>query len=277
MVSAIAIDRGSDGLPDGFEGCMSSSLQTLIRDLKLRRGRERRGLALAEGVRLVEEALAAGVPLRGAAVSPALEASGRGQALKRALLEGGVRLEELSERDLAALAATEQPQGVVAVIEPRRWALADVASDRPVLVLDGVQDPGNVGTMLRTALGLGAAGVVALPGTAELTNPKVVRSAMGALFRLPSVAVGVEELLAWARERGAELWVAEADGAPIDEAGATARGAVLLVVGNEGAGVSPALEAAAARRVAIPLAPGAESLNVGVAAGILLYEVLRGR
>jgi TrmH family RNA methyltransferase len=256
---------------------MSGSLQTLIRDLKLRRGRERRGLALAEGVRLVEEALAAGVELRGAAVSPALEASGRGQALKRALVARGVRLDEMSETDLAALADTEQPQGVVAVIEPRRWTLGDIAPGRPVLVLDGVQDPGNVGTMLRTALGLGAGGVVALPGTAELTNPKVVRSTMGALFRLPSVAARADELVPWVRERGAEIWVAEADGAPITEARPTAPGGVALVVGNEGAGVSAALESAADRRVAIPLAPGAESLNVGVAAGILLYEVVRGR
>ncbi len=259
---------------------MSGSLQTLIRDLRLRRGRERRGLALDEGVRLVEEALAAGIALKGAAVSPALEGSSRGQALKRALAGSGVRLEEMGDRELAELADTEHPQGVVAVITPRTWTLADIRVPRgaAVLVLDAVQDPGNVGGMLRTALGLGAGGVIALKGTAELTNPKVVRGAMGALFRLPCVPADPAGFIAWAREHGVSLWVAEADGTSLEKLPRRSeRGAVALVVGNEGAGVTPALDTAADRRVAIRLAPGAESLNVGVAAGILLHEVLRDR
>ena len=256
----------------------------MIRDLGLRRGRERRGLALAEGVRLVEEALAAGIPLRGAAVSPALQATTRGTALKATLVTSGVRLEEVSEAELERLADTEQPQGVIAIIEPPRWALGDIvlrheaaarAGRATVLVLDAVQDPGNVGTMLRTALGLGAAGVVALKGTAELTNPKVIRGSMGALFRLPAVAATADEFLAWASGERLDIVVSAADGEPV--AAAPVVGPVAIVVGNEGAGVSAAIAAAAARQVAIPLRPGVESLNVGVAAGILLYEVLRER
>ena len=91
-----------------------------------------------------------------------------------------------------------------------------------MLVLDGVQDPGNVGTMLRSALGLGAAGVVALKGTAELTNPRCVRGSMGALFRLPAVAGDAATYLAWAGERGVETWVTAADG-DADRAGRGAR------------------------------------------------------
>jgi TrmH family RNA methyltransferase len=167
---------------------------------------------------------------------------------------------------------------VVAVVEPRRWTLDDIAPapGSPVLVLDGVQDPGNVGTILRSALGLGAAGVVALKGTAELTNPKVVRGSMGAIFRLPAVASDVEAYLAWAGGRGIETWVTAADGTALEPGVAGASLATVgLVLGNEGAGVSPALEAAASRRVAIRLAPGAESLNVAAAAAILLHEVAR--
>jgi RNA methyltransferase, TrmH family len=141
-------------------------------------------------------------------------------------------------------------------------------------VLDAVQDPGNVGTMLRTALALGASGVVALKGTAELTNPKVLRGSMGAAFRLPAAAVDVGAFIAWASARGLELVVAAADGTPVERR-PHGPAPIALVVGNEGAGVSPALAAAAARRVAIPLAPAVESLNVAVAAGILLYEVTR--
>ncbi|HEX6644872.1 MAG TPA: RNA methyltransferase [Gemmatimonadales bacterium] len=260
---------------------MSSSLQTTIRDLHRRRGRERRGLALAEGVRLVEEALASGIPIRGAAVSPALEATPRGRALKAALATAGVPLEEVPASGLDGLADTEHPQGIVAVVQPRRWSVHHMEPGTGVvLVLDAVQDPGNVGTMLRTSLALGAAGVVALPGTADLANPKVMRGSMGAIFRLAAAPATLDELLEWAGRHGVRLWVAAADGDPLTAAAAErARSPypVALVVGNEGAGISEALAARADRRVGIPLAPESESLNAGVAAGILLYEVLRGR
>jgi TrmH family RNA methyltransferase len=157
------------------------------------------------------------------------------------------------------------------------WTLDDIPTPAGsvVIVLDGVQDPGNVGTILRTALALGAAGVVALKGTAELTNPKVLRGSMGAAFRLPAPSSDAAAFVGWAGVRGVELVVAAADGEPLARQ-ARARGAPLgLVLGNEGAGVGPALAAAAPRRVAIPLAPGVESLNVAVATGILLYEVTR--
>jgi TrmH family RNA methyltransferase len=259
---------------------MSSSLQTLIRDLHRRRGRERRGLALAEGVRLVEEALACGIAVRGAAVSATLESTTRGNSLKAALAERGVMLEDVSEAELEQLADTEHPQGVVAVIEPRRWSWADIqlGPGSTLLVLDGVQDPGNVGTALRTALGLGAAGAVALKGTADLTNPKVLRSAMGASFRLPSVTATAEEFVAWSRLQRLEIWVADMEGEAIEKMNRSGNGApVGLVVGNEGGGVSKQMELAAQRRIAVALAPGVESLNVAVAAGILLYEVTRAR
>ena len=257
---------------------MSSSLQSTIRDLQLRRGRERRGLSLAEGVRLVEEALAAGVPVRGAAVSPALEGTPRGKALKAALVAKGARLEEVGDPELEKLADTEHPQGIVAIIEPARWGLHHIDLHRGgvVLVLDAVQDPGNVGTMLRTAHALGAAGVVALKGTAELTNPKVIRGSMGALFRMPSISTDETAFLEWSRASRLAIWVAAADGTPLTTPDRPDL-RLALAVGNEGAGVGPGLSAIADRRVAIRLVPGAESLNVAVAAAILLHEVLRDR
>ena len=255
---------------------MTGSLVSMIRDLARRRGRERRGLALAEGVRLVEEALASGITIRGAAVSPALEGTTRGMALKAQLTARGVQVHEVTIAELDELADTEHPQGIVAVVEPRGWTLADIVVARAsvLLVLDAVQDPGNVGTMLRTAHALGAAGVVALRGTADLTNPKVLRGSMGAAFRLPCVAADEDAFLVWAAEQGISVWATAADGTPFDRSG-TPAGPIALVVGNEGAGVSPAISRAAAHRVAIRLRPGAESLNVAVAAGILLYEALR--
>ncbi len=249
------------------------SLISTMRDLHRRKARERRGLTLAEGVRLVEEALAAGVTLRGAAVAPALEGTPRGAALKSRLETLAVPVEAVTDADLATLAETEHPQGVVAVIEPARWTLDQMTLGprAVVLVLDGVQDPGNVGAVARAALGLGAAGLVALTGTADLTSPKALRGSMGALFRLPAVSATPEEFLAWAGQHRLPLWATTMDGEPLRAV--RREGPVGLLLGNEGAGLRPELVAAATRTVAIPLAGGVESLNVAVAAGIFLYEV----
>ena len=233
---------------------------------------------MAEGVRLVEEALAAGITIQGAVASPVLEGTTRGKTLKESLAASGVRLEEIADPELETLADTEHPQGIVAVIEPRRWSLSDIqmATGSVVLALDGVQDPGNVGTMLRTAMGLGAAGLIALKGTADLTNSKVIRAAMGATFRLPVATASQDEFVAWGRLQRMEIWLADAAGDTTDRLPRrTGRPPVALVLGNEGAGVSAPLATAAERRVAIPLSPGVESLNVAVAAGILLYQITR--
>ena len=258
---------------------MPKALITAIRDLHRRRGREQRGQALAEGVRLVEEALAAGIPIRGAAVSPALQATPRGHALEASLRQHGVSLEPVDEAALAELADTEHPQGVVAVIELPEWSLETLrpAAKSVVLVLDGVQDPGNVGTMARTAFALGASGLIALKGTADLANPKVLRGSMGALFRFPGIMTDDAEFLAWLREVKGRLVVADTEGRPLASLPHSSGQPLVLVVGNEGAGVRPALAAVAEASVAIPLRSGAESLNVAVAAGILLHEVLRDR
>ncbi len=253
------------------------SLISTIRDLHRRKGRERRELTLAEGVRLLEEALSAGVVVRGAATAPSLEGTPRGLALKARLESAGIALEDVDDAELARLADTEHPQGIVAVVESRHWSLDDIAigSTSVVLALDAVQDPGNVGALARTALGLGAAGLIALPGTADLSNPKALRGSMGALFRLPAVACPVDAFVGWARGERLALWTTAMDGTPVGDI--RRDGPIALLVGNEGAGVRPELAAVASRSVTVPLGNGVESLNVAVAAGILLYEVTRDR
>lgn len=250
------------------------ALLSTIRDLHRRKGRDRRGLALAEGVRLVEEMLVADAVCKGAVMAPVLLSTPRGLALRSALVEHGVAVTDVSDDELLELAATEHPQGVVAVYTPREWTLADIiaAPGRPIIVLDGVQDPGNVGTIARTALAFGAAGLIALPGTVDLANPKVVRAAMGALFRLPSLHCEVTPFVTWLGSTHVALWATAVDGETLADA---PREPIAIALGNEGAGLSCELLAQASRRVSIPIDPAAESLNVAAAAAILLYQVTR--
>jgi TrmH family RNA methyltransferase len=254
---------------------MASNLVTQLRNLQRRKGRKRSGLAVAEGVRLVEDALAAGVDIRGAVIGRGLGATPRGARLIEQLAAHAVPIEELLDRELAGLADTDTPQGVLAVVDLPTWSLDEVtpANGQPVLVLDGIQDPGNVGALVRTALGLGSPGVLLLPGTADLGNPKVLRGGVGATFRLPCVPVQDGEFEAWVRRVSVEVWAAAGDGVPINRI--PVAGPVALVVGNEGAGVRPLIRSLARHSVSIPLARGVESLNVAVAAGILMHEVRR--
>jgi len=229
-------------------------------------------------VRLLEEALSAGVVITGAAIGPALEATERGRALKAALTAKGVPLETVDDKGIEELADTEHPQGVVAVIEPRSWAFKDLATHGPrpttVLVLDAIQDPGNLGTILRSALALGAAGVIALPGSAELLNPKVLRGSMGAAFKLPNLHTTDAAFIEWCAASKATLWSTSMEGTDIRRAHRPT-GPLAVLLGNEGAGVRPELAARAAASVSIPIAAGAESLNVAAAAAILLWECSR--
>jgi RNA methyltransferase, TrmH family len=266
----------------GVRERIRSNLQSTVRDLQRRKARGRRGLAVVEGVRLVEEALAAGLEFKGALVSPDLARTTRGQALTAELASHAVAIEAVGSRAFGALAGTDAPQGILAIVQPRAWALADIAGGPgrgPLLVVDGVQDPGNVGTLIRTAHALGASASLLLRGTADPMNAKALRAAMGATFRHPVVQLDDGPFIAWARERGVTLWAAAADGIPLAralESRGSSKELTAVIVGNEGAGIRPQLNAIAAQRVAIPLAHGAESLNVAVAAGILLYEVVRG-
>ena len=264
---------GASRIPVSDEG-PSRSEEKLFRALRRRKGREDAGLFLAEGRRVVADLLASGLDLHmGLVVS-----SFGDTEEERTLLDGlaaRCTVRRVAGALLAELADTDSPQGVLVAgrvpagtLEGETLRAGDV-----VLVLDGVQDPGNVGTLVRTADALGVRLVVTLPGTVDPWNPKVVRAAAGSLFRLPPRPAAPAELAAWLAREGAALLAADMDGAPPRPGPAAAP--VALVVGNEGAGLSPNLRAAADALVGIPIRGGAESLNVAVAAGILLYLLTR--
>jgi RNA methyltransferase, TrmH family len=248
-------------------------LLTLARDLRRRRARERQRLFVAEGVRAVEELLASPLAIRGVLAAPQLVDAPRGGHLLDAVRRREADLVHVDEREFASAAETDSPQGVLAIAEipNRRLADLELADRSRLVVLDAVQDPGNVGTILRTAAALGAAAVVAMPGTVDLWNAKVVRSAMGALFHSPAFMSTWDDLDTFLGRHAMPLWGADADGTPLERLRAPDR--LALMVGNEGAGLSSEGRERVGEYVSIPIGSVVESLNVAVATGILLYQL----
>jgi len=250
-------------------------LLTLARDLKRRKARERQQLFVSEGVRAVEELLRSPLKVRGALVAPQLRDAPRGAALEQLLRERNVELAEVNHQEFASAAETESPQGILAIAEVPARTLQEIppSTSLRLLVLDALQDPGNVGTILRTAAALAVDATVALPGTVDLWNAKVVRSAMGAHFHHPAMSSTWDELDVFRSQREISLWATDSAGEALRRESAPAR--LALVVGNEGHGVSATARERADRLIAIPIAAGIDSLNVAVATGILLYEFRR--
>jgi TrmH family RNA methyltransferase len=190
------------------------------------------------------------------------------------------RIVTIPDRVFQQLSATETAQGVMALVEPPAWTLADVfRAPALVAVLDGVQDPGNAGTIVRAAEAFGATGVLFLKGSVSPHNPKSLRASAGSLFRLPCVAgLDAAAVQAAALERHAMLYAAlpARRGEPAHSPAETDLASpCALIVGNEARGIGPELRAAA-RRVSIPTT-GVESLNAAMAAAVLLYEAQRQR
>ena len=248
-------------------------LLTLARDLKRRKAREKRSLFIAEGARSVEELLKSGLAVEGAIISPLLQNTPRGASLIAELGKRAVETLDVSDAEFASAADTDSPQGVLAIARVPHQSLDTIVKREMfrIVVLDAVQDPGNAGTILRTAAALGAAATIALPGTVDLWNAKVVRSSMGAQFTHPAMSVSTEDFANLLRRESIELWAADAGGEKLGDSNAPAKLAV--AVGNEGAGLSAAVRGLSARVIGLPIADGVESLNVAVATGIILYEL----
>jgi RNA methyltransferase, TrmH family len=234
------------------------------------------GDCAVEGLRVIEEAIRSGVRFQ------AVFFSESGEKLAGRLLPqigGHVETLVLPDKLFAGMVASEAPQGVAALVHYKQRSIADVlerAASGPVVVVAGLQDPGNLGTIVRSAEAFGAAGVLLGEGTVSVFNPKVVRGTAGSIFRLPIAQGKTAEILAGLRERNVRLVATSSHkGVPLPEADLALPLAVLI--GGEGAGVSKDLLGKADAIVAIPHSSQVESLNAGVAASIVLYEIARGR
>ncbi|MCC3377048.1 RNA methyltransferase [Cohnella sp. REN36] len=249
--------------------------------LSERKYRNQEGRFKLEGVHLVKEALEAGWPLEAVAFDEGLGLPD--ELLPYAELErasGGPEWVPVSPDIILKCSETETPQPVFAIAVKRpadESALLDGEREGPVVVLDGVQDPGNVGTIIRSAAASGAAAVVLGKGTADLYNAKTLRATMGTLFRVPIVEAELTALLPEARNRGAKLFGTSLQAQQSVYACDLAAPGVWLLFGNEGSGLSPAIEALVDCPVIIPMSGRAESLNVAMAATVLLFECQRQR
>ena len=236
--------------------------------------RQSEGVFIVEGVRLVEEALLAGWQPDWVLYTPDL--SPRGQSILQRLPASAV--EQVSPAIMRVASDTQTPQGILAVIPQR--ALPFPIDLNFVLLLDAIRDPGNLGTILRTAAAAGVQGVILSPGSVDPFSPKVLRSAMGAHFRLPLALLDWKEIQSLLRPAshpsGLKTYLSDVEGS-LAYTLADFHLPTALIVGGEAEGASAEARQLAEARVHIPMAPGVESLNAAVAAAVLLFEVVRQR
>ena len=233
--------------------------------------RHKAGAFLAEGVRLVEEALSAEWPFRFALYSDDL--SERGKELVEKLKVAGCEVEEIAPNLMKSLSETETSQGILAVLDHFQLPLPD--SPNFLLIPDQIRDPGNLGTLIRTASAAGVQAILLPPETTDAFAPKVVRAGMGAHFQLPIHAMEWDEIEQVCESGSLQVFLADMDGGSCWET--DFRNPLALIVGGEAEGASEQARELAKETVRIPMPGEAESLNAGVAGAVLMFEVIRQR
>lgn len=234
------------------------------KSLKDRKGRRETGCFLVEGRKMVEEALTSGFQVEAVIVDEDRAAE--------FTLPGGVYTALTPAHVLAAVCDTKTPQGIAAVLRIRETP----AAGSRLVVLDGVQDPGNVGTIIRTADAAGFDGVLLSGQCADAFSPKVLRATMGSIFRMGiAVTDALPQRLQTLIADGFSVISSQLDGEPFYDAAPACGRKIALVIGSEGNGVTDEVKALATHRVRLPMRGGAESLNAAVAAGIMMYELTR--
>lgn len=236
---------------------------TAWRSLKEKKGRDEQNAFLVEGVRMVREALSSSFPVLAILLREGFQPD--------FALPESAAVYLLPENVFRSVCDTKTPQGIAAVLERRtREALGP-----RLLALDCVQDPGNVGTMIRSADAAGFDGVILGPDCADLFSPKVLRSTMGSIFRLGfSFPASLAESLYQYRNSGYSVISSQLDGDSFYDR-KNVSDSLILIIGNEGNGISDAVKSCATHHLRLPMRGGAESLNAAVAAGIMMYDLTR--
>jgi len=235
------------------------------------RDRREAGAFLTEGVRLIEEAVQTGWPIRYILYSE--EVSTRGHKLIEKSKAMGVNVEQAAFDLIQSLTETEFSQGILAVLDERSLPLPPRLDF--VLIPDQIRDPGNLGSLLRSAIAAGVNAVLLPDGTTDIYAPKVVRAGMGAHFRLPIRTMSWDEIGGMCKSAALLVYLAEMSGLPYWES--DLRPPLALIVGGEAEGAGEHARKLASKKIGIPMQQGYESLNAAVAGSILMFEVLRQR
>ncbi|OGW31099.1 MAG: hypothetical protein A2X59_01665 [Nitrospirae bacterium GWC2_42_7] len=247
--------------------------------LDLREKRNKHHLEfLTEGPHLIEMAVASGCVIGDVFASSSFLVKNEGQKLLRDLSKTTEDIFEVPDHLLNKLGDTKTPQGIIAVVSYQPLSLENLPLQNKSLlvVIDGVQDPGNLGTIIRTSDASAADAVLILPGTCDTFMPKVIRSTAGSIFNIPVIHTTLDELLGWVHQKNIKLFVASVE-AERSVYETDLKVPLALIFGNEAHGVSKQLRESADMFLKIPILGKAESLNVSVSAAICLYEAVRQR
>jgi len=250
-----------------------------IRSLEQRKGREEAGAFFVEGIQAVWQAVDGGATIETLVVAPDLLASAAAREMVAGQQAAGMPVAEVSAPLFARIATRENPSGLAAIVRIASCDLASliVAPQSLFVALHEIGNPGNLGTILRTVDAVGGNGVILIGEGTDPYHPSAVRASVGTLFRLPVVQVsGIGDVLAWGRAGGVSIVTTSAR-ATHEHWQAVYPSPLLMLFGNEGRGLPPEIVARGDLSVRIPMHGGASSLNLAVAAGVLLYEVLRQR
>ncbi|HIF37824.1 MAG TPA: RNA methyltransferase [Gemmatimonadetes bacterium] len=249
---------------------LSKSEKRLILTLRRSRRRSKENLVLVEGIRTVDEALSARMRISFCALSPKLWNTPKGKQLANRIDENPIEIRNVSDIELDSISDTENSQGILMVcFEPKNELSSfEVETTSTMLIVDGVQDPGNLGTLIRAAKAFDISAVISLEGTVDFWNPKVVRASAGTIFHSYVFSESWSDTIVWLREHSMAVLAADVEG--IDIAKFHAQTPWALLVGNENKGIRPgALEVST--RISIPMSQDVESLNAGMAGSTLLY------
>jgi TrmH family RNA methyltransferase len=238
-----------------------------------RGSRNETGQVGIEGEHLLIEAIRSGI-----GIATVFFRTGSEEMLDRLGLPPDIEVLEMPAEVFASAVTTESPQGIAALVVPRAFSLADIlrAESPLIVVAAAMQDPGNLGTLIRSAEAFGATGIIILPGTVSPWNPKALRASSGSAFRMPVVAANEAEIFSHLRQSGIQI-VAAVAGEAQNVAAIDLTGPTAILIGNEGRGLSAATIASANFRATIPCPGPVESLNAAIAASIMLYEAARQR
>ena len=245
-------------------------------ELKIKKYRNTADAFIIEGARCTEEVLDSGWDILQAFVDFSTD-SERVTKISDRLETMGITVFEVTPEVMRRLSDTDTPQGILAVVRKQTGDLNDfnINNEGLLLVLDEVRDPGNLGTMIRTADAAGIAGIILLEGCTDVFAPKAVRSAMGSLFHLPIIKdQNKEDFIRWCCDNNWSLWSSSLEGGKSIYSEALDK-RTAIVIGNEAQGVSSKLLSASEKRIYIPMPGNAESLNAAIAAGIILFECVR--